>query len=55
MTNNEGAIRGLCKTETIIEMRRKGGMAKIDGEDEGDDAEGGAGREESDELGGIRE
>ena len=46
--NNAKAIRERCKTETNIEMRREGGVAKIDGVDEGDDAEGAGGREESD-------
>ena len=45
MTNNAETILGRCKTETNIEMRREGGMAKIDGIDEGDDAEGEGGRE----------
>ena len=49
MTNNAEAIRERCKTETNIEMRREGGMAKIDEVDEGDEAEGAGGREESDE------
>ena len=46
MTNNAEEIRERCKTETNIEMRREGGMAKID---EGDEAKGPGGREESDE------
>ena len=49
MTNNAEEIRERCKTETNIEMGREGGMAKIDGVDEGDEAEGAGGREESDE------
>ena len=49
MTNDAEEIRERCKTETNIEMRREGGMAKIDGVDEGDEAEGAGGREESDE------
>ena len=48
MTNNAEEIRERCKTETNIEMRECG-MAKIDGVDEGDEAEGAAGRGESDE------
>ena len=40
MTNNAEEIRERCKTETNIEMRREGGMAKIDGVDEGGEAEG---------------
>ena len=47
MTNNAEEIRERCKTETNIEMGREGGMAKIN--DEGDEAEGAGGREESDE------
>ena len=43
MTNNAEEIRGRCKTETNIEMRREGGMTKIDGIDEGDEAEGAGG------------
>ena len=38
MTNNVEEIRERCKTETNIEMRREGGMAKIDGVDEGGEA-----------------
>ena len=49
MTNNAEEIRERCKTETNIEMRREGGMAKIDGVDEGGEDEGAGGREESDE------
>ena len=49
MTNNAEEIRERCKTETNIEMGREGGVAKIDGVDEGDEAEGAGGREESDE------
>ena len=49
MTNNAEAIRGRCKTEANIEMRRESGMAKIDVVDEADKAEGAGGREESDE------
>ena len=49
MTNNAETIRGRCKSETNIEIMREGGMAKIDGVDEGDEAEGAGGREESDE------
>ena len=45
MTNNAEEIRECCKTETNFEMRRDGGMAKIDGVDEGDEAEGAGGRE----------
>ena len=40
MTNNAEEIRERCKTETNIETRREGGMAKIDGVDEGGEAEG---------------
>ena len=47
--NNAEEIRERCKTETNIEMRRESGMAKIDGVEEGDEAEGAGGREESDE------
>ena len=43
MTNNAETTRGRCKTVANIEMRREGGMAKIDGIDEGDEAEGGGG------------
>ena len=50
MTNNAETIRGRCKIETNIEMRREGGMAKIDGIDEGDEAEGAGGPDESDEC-----
>ena len=50
MTNNAEEIRERCKTETNIEMRREGGMAKIEGVDEGGEAEGAGGREESDEC-----
>ena len=46
VTNNMEEIRERCKTETNIEMRREGGIAKIDGEDEGGEVAGG--REESD-------
>ena len=49
VTNNAEEIRERCKTETNIEMRRQGGMAKIDGVDEGGEVEGAGGREESDE------
>ena len=49
MTNNVEEIRERCKTETNIEMRREGGMAKIDGVDEGGEVGGAGGREESDE------
>ena len=49
VTNNVEEIRERCKTETNIEMRREGGMAKIDGVDEGGEVEGAGGREESDE------
>ena len=49
MTNNAEAIRGRCKTEANIKMRRESGMAKIDGVDEADKAKGAGGREESDE------
>ena len=47
--NNAEAVRGRCETEANIETRREGGMAKIDGVDEGNDDEGARGREESDE------
>ena len=49
MTNNAEEVRERCKTETNIEMKREGGMAKIDGVDEGDAADEAGGREESDE------
>ena len=49
MTNNAEEIRERCKTETNIEMRREGGMAKIEGVDEGDETEGAGGREALDE------
>ena len=49
VTNNAEEIRERCKTETNFEMRREGCMAKIDGVDEDDEAEGAGGREESDE------
>ena len=49
MTNNAEEICGRCKTETNIEMRREGGMAKIDGVEEGGEAEAAGGREECDE------
>ena len=49
VTNHVEEIRVRCKTETNIEMRREGGMAKIDGVDEGGEVEGAGGREESDE------
>ena len=48
MTNDAEEIRERCKTETNIEIRREGGMAKIDGVDEGGEVEGAGGREESD-------
>ena len=43
--DNAEEIRERCETETNIGMRREGGMAKIDGVDEGDEAEGAGGRE----------
>ena len=49
MTNNAETIRGRCKTETNIDLRREAGRAKIDGVDEGNEAEGAGAREESDE------
>ena len=47
--NNAEAVRGRCKTEAYIERRREGGMAKIDGVNEGNENEGAGGREEFDE------
>ena len=46
--NNAEAVRGRCKTEAYIERGREGGMAKIDGVDEGNEDEGAGGPEESD-------
>ena len=54
--NNVEAVRGRFKTEAYIERRREGGMAKIDGVNEGNENEGAEGREEFDEweeLGGA--
>ena len=39
LTNHVEEIRERCKTETNIEMRRESGTAKIDGVDEGGEAD----------------
>ena len=49
MTNDAEEIRERCETETNTKVRRESGVAKIYGVDEGDEAEGAGGREESDE------